>query len=32
MTVSLTDNGDGSPPPPLKPKEVTEDNVDNISA
>jgi hypothetical protein len=32
MTVSLTDDGDGSPPPPLKPKEVTENIDDNISA
>jgi hypothetical protein len=32
MTVSLTDNGDNNPPPPLKPKEVTEDHDDNVSA
>jgi hypothetical protein len=32
MTVSLTNDGDGNPPPPLKPKEVTEDNDNNVSA
>jgi hypothetical protein len=31
MTVSLANDGDGKPPP-LKPKEVTEDNDDNVSA
>jgi hypothetical protein len=32
MAVSLTNDGDGKPPPPLKPKKVTEDNDDNVSA
>jgi hypothetical protein len=32
MTVSLPNNGDGNPPLPLKPKEVTENNDDNVSA
>jgi hypothetical protein len=32
MTVSLPNDGDGTPPLPLKPKEVTENNNDNVSA
>jgi hypothetical protein len=31
MMVSLSHDGDGTPPPLLKPKEVTEDNNNNIS-
>ena len=32
MMVSLSLDGDGDPPLPLKPEEVNEDNDDNISA